>query len=367
MDQDGVEVRPIEMLSGDSDFNETFFTDARTHKDNVVGEVNGGWAVAMTLLGYERGEAAATMPIMFQAEAEKLLAFAKETGASTDPVLRDRLARIHIEVEIMGYLGKRSLTNFLTGGRAGTDRVDVQDLLERVPPADHRTGRRRARRGGDGARRASRPGARSGATSPGRATTRRRGSARSTTPGPARSTPVRRRSSATSSARWSSACPRSPGRPRGGVRSAIRVDSSTGRCRRRACQRSPVRITEPALGGQVRRRSLAGDEGVVPSETLPREALVSSAVGENRYQHRRGRPDIEPARSSGPSPPRRSCDRRGNRLSEPASSRVDRQPLAPPRRGRAIASPRHAASCGAPSGRSSSPISTATAGASTKC
>ena len=119
MEQEGVEVRPIAMLSGDSEFNETFFTDARTHRDNVVGEVNGGWAVAMTLLGYERGEAAATMPIMFKAEAEKLLAFAAETGASRDPVLRDRLARIHIEVEIMGYLGKRSLTNFLAGGVPG--------------------------------------------------------------------------------------------------------------------------------------------------------------------------------------------------------------------------------------------------------
>ena len=44
---------------------------------------------------------------------------ARETGANHDPVLRDRLARIHIEVEIMGYLGKRSLTNFLTGGVPG--------------------------------------------------------------------------------------------------------------------------------------------------------------------------------------------------------------------------------------------------------
>ena len=56
VDQEGIEMRPIEMLSGESDFNETFFTNARTSKENVVGEVNGGWAVAMTLLGYERGE-----------------------------------------------------------------------------------------------------------------------------------------------------------------------------------------------------------------------------------------------------------------------------------------------------------------------
>jgi len=119
MEQDGVEVRPITMMSGESEFNETFFTEARTAKDNVIGEVNGGWAVAMTLLGYERGEAAATMPIMFRGEVDKLMRLAEQTAAGNDPVFRDRLARIHTEVEIMGYLGKRSLTNFLKGGIPG--------------------------------------------------------------------------------------------------------------------------------------------------------------------------------------------------------------------------------------------------------
>ncbi len=115
----GVDVRPIEMLSGDADFNETFFTDARTHKDNVVGEVNGGWAVAMTLLGYERGEAAATQPIEFRAEWDKLAALAKERGATDDPVVRDRLASTYIEVEIMRYLGMGTLTRFLQGAQPG--------------------------------------------------------------------------------------------------------------------------------------------------------------------------------------------------------------------------------------------------------
>jgi len=119
MDQDGVEVRPIQMLSGDADFNETFFTDARTHKDNVVGEVNGGWAVAMTLLGYERGEAAATMPIAFRAEFDKLVELAKINGKDTDPVIRDRIASLYCEVEIMRLLGMRTLTKFLNGGQPG--------------------------------------------------------------------------------------------------------------------------------------------------------------------------------------------------------------------------------------------------------
>ena len=119
MEQEGVEVRPIEMLTGDADFNETFFTDARTAKENVVGEVNGGWAVAMTLLGYERGEAAATMPIMFRAEWDKLAALAKETGRDQDPVIRDRLMQMFAEVEIMRLSGMQALTKFLSGQHPG--------------------------------------------------------------------------------------------------------------------------------------------------------------------------------------------------------------------------------------------------------
>ncbi|NNE74012.1 MAG: acyl-CoA dehydrogenase [Acidimicrobiales bacterium] len=119
MDQPGIEVRPIEMLSGTAEFNETFFDNARTPKENVVGEVNGGWAVAMTLLGYERGENAATMPIMFRGEVDKLMALAKDRGRTDDPVVRQRLAQAHIDVEVMRFLGLRSLTGFLAGRQPG--------------------------------------------------------------------------------------------------------------------------------------------------------------------------------------------------------------------------------------------------------
>lgn len=119
MDQPGVEVRPITMITGDADFNETFFTDARTHKDNVVGEVNGGWGVAMTLLGYERGEAAATTPIRFRAEWDKLVELARIHGKDDDPIIRDRLAALYCEVEIMRLMGLQTLTKFLAGGHPG--------------------------------------------------------------------------------------------------------------------------------------------------------------------------------------------------------------------------------------------------------
>jgi alkylation response protein AidB-like acyl-CoA dehydrogenase len=121
MDQPGIEVRPIKMISGDSEFNEVFFTGARTAKDNVVGGVNNGWAVAMTLLGFERGEGATTLALEFEAELDRLLALAKERGKSDDPVIRQRLAWCYSKVEIMRYLGYRVLTSFLAGRPLGPE------------------------------------------------------------------------------------------------------------------------------------------------------------------------------------------------------------------------------------------------------
>ena len=121
MRQPGLEVRPIRMISGQSEFNEVFYTDVTTPKENVVGGVNNGWAVAMTLLGYERGEAAATLPVRFQGEIDRLLILAKERGRASDPIVRQRLAWCYSKVQIMRYLGMRTLTRFLAGHHPGPD------------------------------------------------------------------------------------------------------------------------------------------------------------------------------------------------------------------------------------------------------
>lgn len=115
LDQPGVEIRPIRALSGESEFNEVFFTDAETAAGHVVGEANNGWAVAMTLLGHERGEEAATNPILFRAEFDRLLEMARSTGATSDAVVRNRLADAYVRVETMRYLGMRILTGVLDG------------------------------------------------------------------------------------------------------------------------------------------------------------------------------------------------------------------------------------------------------------
>lgn len=121
MRQPGVEVRPIQMISGESEFNEVFYTDATCRKEDVVGGINNGWAVAMTLLGFERGEAAATGPIRFQSEIDRLLILAKERDVAGDPIIRQRIADCYGKVQIMRYLGLRTLTQFLKGHHPGPD------------------------------------------------------------------------------------------------------------------------------------------------------------------------------------------------------------------------------------------------------
>ena len=54
----GVEVRPIKLIAGNSPFCETFFTDVKVPKENLVGPLNGGWTVAKRLLGMEPGDPA---------------------------------------------------------------------------------------------------------------------------------------------------------------------------------------------------------------------------------------------------------------------------------------------------------------------
>lgn len=121
MDQPGVEVRPIVNIAGDHMFNEVFFTDARTPRENIVGNVNEGWGVTMTLLGFERGASATTDAIRFQSDLDRLFALAKERGKTDDPHIRASLAWCYSRVAIMRYRGYEALTRFLKGARPGPD------------------------------------------------------------------------------------------------------------------------------------------------------------------------------------------------------------------------------------------------------
>jgi alkylation response protein AidB-like acyl-CoA dehydrogenase len=117
MKQPGIDVRPIVQVDGSAEFNEVFFTDARCPRDNVVGGVHNGWAVAMTTLGFERGTSATTSYRRFEKELDEIVAEARRRGVIDDPRVRQRFARQWTKIQIMRINGLRTLTDVLRGGR----------------------------------------------------------------------------------------------------------------------------------------------------------------------------------------------------------------------------------------------------------
>jgi alkylation response protein AidB-like acyl-CoA dehydrogenase len=110
MDQPGVEVRPILQLTHTSEFNEVYFTDARTAVGNVVGGVDNGWKIAMATLGFERGVATLGQQIGFRREFDGVIALARRTGAIEDPLILDKLTRASIGLDILRLNALRSTT-----------------------------------------------------------------------------------------------------------------------------------------------------------------------------------------------------------------------------------------------------------------
>ncbi len=116
MDQPGVDVRPIQQITGTSEFNEVFFDDAECEADDIVGAPGEGWKVAMGLLGFERGVSTLGQQMQFQNELNEIIRIAKENGANKDPIIRQRIAKAHAELKIMRYNSMRMLS-----GQGGSD------------------------------------------------------------------------------------------------------------------------------------------------------------------------------------------------------------------------------------------------------
>jgi alkylation response protein AidB-like acyl-CoA dehydrogenase len=114
MDQDGIEVRPIHQITGDSEFNEVFFSGARARASDVVGEPGEGWAVAMGTLALERGASTLGQNLMFQNEWDEVIDRARGNGRSSDPVVRQRAIELWIRLRLMRLNALRIMS-------AGTD------------------------------------------------------------------------------------------------------------------------------------------------------------------------------------------------------------------------------------------------------
>ncbi len=195
MDQEGVEVRPIIQLTGTSEFNEVFFTGARTDADQrrrsaraTAGRSR--WARSASSAASPRSASRSAS----SASSTRCSSWPAPTAPYDDPVIRDRLARAQVELEVIRLNALRTLL----GGPGAPAGQHLQAALGRLAPHP-----RRARDAGPRRRLARRPGPTTTSTS---------GSGCSCSPAPTPSTAAPTRSSATSSPSACSACPGSSDR-----------------------------------------------------------------------------------------------------------------------------------------------------------
>ena len=115
MHQPGVTVRPIRQMTGGADFNDTFFADARTDADNIVGAAGDGWKVAMGTLSFERGVSTLGQQMSFANELRAIVSAAEANGLIHDPEIRQRLAHAYIGLRLMRYSALRMLSSVEAG------------------------------------------------------------------------------------------------------------------------------------------------------------------------------------------------------------------------------------------------------------
>jgi alkylation response protein AidB-like acyl-CoA dehydrogenase len=119
--QPGVLVRPIRQITGESEFGEVFFDGARAEAGHVVGRIGEGWRIAMTILGYERGAAALRYPAQNDRYLEDLVRGLREAGTLGRADVREKLARLVVENEVIRANGLRTLAGFAAGSAPGPE------------------------------------------------------------------------------------------------------------------------------------------------------------------------------------------------------------------------------------------------------
>jgi alkylation response protein AidB-like acyl-CoA dehydrogenase len=121
MEQDAVQVRPLRQITGEAEFNELFIEEARIPHANIIGGEGNGWAVAITTLMHERATLAFGLQIRVKITLGELLDEARESGATADPVIRDRLAQLYIESEVLRLNALRGLSAIMRTGVPGPE------------------------------------------------------------------------------------------------------------------------------------------------------------------------------------------------------------------------------------------------------
>jgi alkylation response protein AidB-like acyl-CoA dehydrogenase len=121
MEQEGVQVRPLRQITGESEFNELFIEGARIPEENVVGGVGNGWKVALTTLMNERAGLGFALQVRLRQLLDDTFAAAKRNGLLADPLYADALAELHIRCESIRLLAWKGLTDVERYGQPGPE------------------------------------------------------------------------------------------------------------------------------------------------------------------------------------------------------------------------------------------------------
>ena len=119
----GVEIKPIKQLTGDSDFNEVYFTDVRVSDSQRLGEIGQGWQVSLTTLMNERAAIGGSFGQMDVSLAMSVAAEVEIDGrpALEDAAVRARIADWYVQEAGLKYTGYRSLTALSRGALPGPE------------------------------------------------------------------------------------------------------------------------------------------------------------------------------------------------------------------------------------------------------
>jgi alkylation response protein AidB-like acyl-CoA dehydrogenase len=119
MKSPGISIRPLVQMTGDAEFNQVFFEQVRVPKHHLLGKLNEGWRVAISTLSHERGGIRQFMRL--HRIVHMVQELARQRGVGRDPVLRQQLAQIHIDTEILRLTTLRALTRQLRGEPPGPE------------------------------------------------------------------------------------------------------------------------------------------------------------------------------------------------------------------------------------------------------
>lgn len=129
MDAEGIEVRPIIEMTGGHTFNEVFLTDVRIPAENLVGPEHGGWSLAKVTLANERVSLSGNGALWGMGPTiDDVLDVVRSAGGVGDPLLRQRLARLYTEAEVLRLIRLRTVSAAIRGTAPGPE-ASVRKIL----------------------------------------------------------------------------------------------------------------------------------------------------------------------------------------------------------------------------------------------